>query len=255
MMSEFLSRHLARYLLKQSPSRNVRSPTDVAALAYVLQPADILLIEGNTRLSVAVKYLTQSPWSHAALYVGVGPGLRSDSGEPRLFVEADVLDGVRAVGLSTFAEYHCRICRPIGLTSEHCQHVISYVVEKIGYQYDLKNVFDLVRYLLPKPPVPVTLRRRMLALGSGDPTRAICSSLIAQEFQSIKYPILPEVTADQSHNTTSPAYVKDILHIRHHSLFVPGDFDISPYFEVVKPTVSRGFDYRALKWQNVQTSA
>ncbi|MCH8112823.1 MAG: hypothetical protein IH905_12865 [Proteobacteria bacterium] len=47
-------------------------------------------------------------------------------------------------------------------------------------KYDLKNVTDLMRYLLPKPPVPVRWRRRMLALGSGDPTRGICSTMLSR---------------------------------------------------------------------------
>src|SRR3954467_14282495 len=29
---------------------------------------------------------------------------------------------------------------------------------------------------------------------------------------------------------------------------MPRDFDISPYFEVVKPTIVHGFDYTALHW-------
>jgi hypothetical protein len=44
--------------------------SDPAALRRVLQPADVLLVDGNQRLSSAIKYLTQSTWSHAALYVG-----------------------------------------------------------------------------------------------------------------------------------------------------------------------------------------
>jgi hypothetical protein len=39
-----------------------------------------------------------------------------------------------------------------------------------------------------------------------------------------------------------------VLHIRHHSLFVPRDFDVSPYFQIVKPTIERGFDPHALTW-------
>ena len=66
-------------------------------------------------------------------------------------------------------------------------------IERIGYDYDLKNIIDLMRYFLPQPPVPASWRRRMIALGSGEPTRAICSSLIAQAFESVGYPILPEV--------------------------------------------------------------
>ena len=40
----------------------------------------------------------------------------------------------------------------------------------------------------------------------------------------------------------------EILHIRHHTLFAPRDFDLSPYFEIVKPTIRRGFDYKQLSF-------
>ena len=43
---------------------------------------------------------------------------------------------------------------------------------------------------------------------------------------------------------------EEILHIRHHSLFTPRDFDLSPYFRVVKPTLEYGFDYKRLKWES-----
>ena len=33
---------------------------------------------------------------------------------------------------------------------------------------------------------------------------------------------------------------------------VPRDFDISPYFEIVKPTIAFGFDYTALHWADKQ---
>jgi hypothetical protein len=98
-----------------------------------------------------------------------------------------------------------------------------------------------------------------LALGSGDPTRAICSTLIAQAFQSVRYPILPVVEQRSTNDPLCPACVEEILHVRHHSLFVPRDFDVSPYFNIVKPTLTGGFDHRALRWhgdaQGDQTAA
>ena len=33
---------------------------------------------------------------------------------------------------------------------------------------------------------------------------------------------------------------------------MPRDFDISPYFEVVKPTIVHGFDYTSLHWADKQ---
>ena len=88
-----------------------------------------------------------------------------------------------------------------------------------------------MRYLMPLP-VPQRWRRRMMALGSGDPTRIICSALIAQAFEPVRYPILPKVTRVESETAR-----REILEIRHSSLYAPRDFDISPYFEVVKPTI------------------
>jgi hypothetical protein len=200
------------------------------------------------RISTAIKYLTQSTWSHAALYMGDVLGRHTATGEALEFVEADIVEGVRAVPLSEFAGLATRICRPVGLRANDLQRVIAYAVERIGQRYDLKNVFDLARYLLPTPPVPSRWRRRMLALGSGDPTRAICSTLIAQAFQSVRYPILPEVSLVPADDPNCAACVRELLHIRHHSLFTPRDFDVSPYFEIVKPALRGDFDYRSLRW-------
>ena len=92
-------------------------------------------------------------------------------------------------------------------------------------------------------------RRRLLALGSGDPSRAICSTLIAQAFQSLNYPVLPEVVI-RSPSTDPHCHDcnRELLHIRHHSLYTPRDFDLSPYFDVVKPNLLAGFDFHAVPW-------
>lgn len=227
-------RWLARYLSRRSHAHQVAAPTPSAALLAALQPADVLLVEGRSRFSTAIKYLTQSTWSHAALYVGDDPRLAPG----HCFVEADINDGVRSIGLEEFRDHHVRICRPVGLAAAERAAVIAHAVARIGHQYDLRNVLDLARYLLPTPPVPTMLRRRMLAFGSGDPTRAICSTLVAQAFQSVGYPILPLVEARDADAPGCPGCIEEILHVRHHSLFAPRDFDVSPYFEVVKPGIA-----------------
>jgi hypothetical protein len=38
------------------------------------------------------------------------------------------------------------------------------------------------------------------------------------------------------------------MHIRHHSLYTPRDFDLSPFFDIVKPTIESTFDYRQIEW-------
>ena len=73
--------------------------------------------------------------------------------------------GVVAAPLSKFARFHTRICRPTGLTDDDRARVCAYAAERIGFDYDLKNILDLLRYLFPLP-VPQRWRRRMIALGS-----------------------------------------------------------------------------------------
>jgi hypothetical protein len=63
----------------------------------------------------------------------------------------------------------------------------------------------------------------------------------------VRYPILPKITRAGSRQAR-----REILHIRDSSLYMPRDFDISPYFEIVKPTIVHGFDYTSLHWADKQ---
>jgi hypothetical protein len=245
-ISNALGRAIGRYL--SEPVRRYRPLTTSAPelLASTLQPGDVLLVEGNTRVSAAIKYLTQSTWSHAALYVGDALCRPNAGDDPPVLIEADMVEGVWAVPLSKYAAFHTRVCRPAALRPEDAARVISYMHSRLGHTYDMKNMLDLVRYLLPMPPLPSRWRRRMLALGSGDPTKAICSTLIAQAFQSVGYPILPAMRRRRS-DPGAEEHNRDILYIRHYSVYTPRDFDISPYFSVVKPTVAHGFSYRSVE--------
>ncbi len=169
-----VGRVLGRYL--SEPVKHYRPLTTSAPslLGPTLQPGDVLLVEGNTRVSGAIKYLTQSTWSHAALYVGDVLAQHPDDPDPPSLVEVDMVGGVWAIPLSKYAAFHTRICRPVALTSQDAERVIAYALSRLGHAYDLKNMIDLARYLLPMPPLPSRWRRRILALGSGDPTKAIC---------------------------------------------------------------------------------
>jgi hypothetical protein len=241
-MLDRVGHRIARYLQKPASGYEPFTPTNPAALRACIQPGDILLIEGRNHISGIIKYLTQSTWSHAALYVGSIAGRAAVGGEPCDLVESNLDEGITCVPLSKYFQFHTRICRPVGLSAEDREAVCDYAIERIGLQYDLKNFIDLARYLLPLP-VPQRWRRRMIGLGSGDPTRLICSALIAQAFGKIGYPILPAITRVESESAR-----QEIYHIRDSSLYTPRDFDISPYFAVIKPTIETGFDYKTITW-------
>ncbi|MCB1411698.1 MAG: lipo-like protein [Xanthobacteraceae bacterium] len=242
LVLDTIGKLIAGYLQKEPPGYEPATSSDPERLRGVIQPGDVLLVEGNNRVSGIIKYLTQSTWSHAALYVGDIDGACEPDGEPHVLVEANIGEGVTSAPLSKYFAYHTRLCRPVGLSFEDRETVCRYAINRIGFGYDTKNIIDLARYLVPLP-VPQRWRRRMIALGSGDPTKIICSALIAQAFGSVRYPILPKITRSRSRQVR-----REILHIRDSSLYMPRDFDISPYFEIVKPTIELGFDYTSLHW-------
>ena len=207
-----VGRHIAAYLQRPAPGYEPFTPADPTALQALIKPGDILLIEGRTHIAGVIKYLTQSTWSHAALYVGPVDGQVTSKGEPCDLVESNLEAGIVSVPLSTYFDYHTRICRPVGLLPEDRQTVCGYAIERIGLQYDLKNIVDLGRYLVPLP-VPQ------------------------------RYPILPAIEHVESAQAR-----REIYHIRHSSLYAPRDFDISPYFAIIKPTIEMGFDYKKISW-------
>ena len=246
VMLDTIGQLIAGYLQKEVPGYEPFTPSDPEHLRGVIEPGDVLLVEGNNRISGIIKYLTQSTWSHGALYVGPVDGAYEPDGEPHVLIEANIGEGVTSAPLSKYYPYHTRICRPIGLSYEDRTTVCRYAINRIGFGYDTKNIVDLMRFLIPLP-VPQRWRRRMIAFGSGDPTKIICSALIAQAFDAVRYPILPKITRAASRKAR-----REILHIRDSSLYMPRDFDISPYFEIVKPTIVHGFDYTALHWADKQ---
>src|SRR5258708_40130806 len=160
---------LATYLAQ--PIRGAQ--TEIASLeqlAAALKPGDVLLVEGNTRVSVAIKYLTQSTWSHAMFYIGDALGAPAPGESPRVLVEADILYGIRAVPLSDVSGMNTRICRPVGLSKEDLQAVIRFTVSHIRGPHHPQKPFYLPRPPLSPPPLPARRPRPLVALGRAPPT-------------------------------------------------------------------------------------
>jgi hypothetical protein len=264
-----------RLLTKPLGRYQRRAPNDLANLRRAIKKGDVLLVEGDQRVSEVIKYLTQSSWSHSAIYVGdelwqKRPDLRRDLTDRfgiearHLMIEALVEEGVVASPLSKYLDFNIRLCRPHNLRREDLQTVLDDVIAQIGYHYDVKNLVDLARYFLPVSLVPRRFRRQALSFGSGIPTQVICSSLIAHAFGRVRYPILPEVTTTDEllprglvgWIARRPLQCAALFRTGPITLATPRDFDVSPYFEVIKFHLlgESAFDYRKIRWVEDQAS-
>jgi hypothetical protein len=270
-----LINHFTKLLTKPLKNYTPRFPNNLDALKRHIRKGDIILVEGEQRISEVIKYLTQSSWSHAAIYVGDelirrhhphAGQLRADLGEEAnfLLIEALVEEGVVASPLSKYINFNIRVCRPYNLRKDHLQKILDDVIGQLGYTYDLQNVFDLARYFLPVSLVPRRFRRKALQFGSGLPTQVICSSMLASAFGKVGFPIVPTVVRQQQNGAPSvplsllqrlflgaaPSGSSIIFRRPHPTLTTPRDFDLSPYFEIVKFNViePRRFDYSKIVW-------
>ena len=66
----------------------------------------------NQRVSTAIKYLTQSTWSHAAIFVGNIIDPEEHAVDLKVLIEADIKDGVIGVPLSRYTHLNTRVLRP-----------------------------------------------------------------------------------------------------------------------------------------------
>ena len=265
----------ARVLTKPRATYNHILPNDPEQLRRGLRPGDVILVEGEQRVSEVIKYLTQSSWSHSVLYIGDEllrrrPTERADlsarygSDAHHMFVEALLEEGVIASPLSKYADFNLRVCRPLGLRPEDLRRILDEVLAQIGQHYDVTNLFDLARYFFPVSLIPRRFRRRALQLGSGLTTQVICSSLIGRAFQNVGFPILPLVTPGavpaprprlRDRLLRRPPLPYSTLFRRQlPALITPRDFDLSPYFEIVKFQLveAREFDYRRIRWADFE---
>jgi hypothetical protein len=274
----YVLRKLSQFAIKQLTKPVARYaltiPNDMGALKRGLRKGDVVLIEGNERVSEVIKYLSQSSWSHACLYVGdeplrhdpeLGRKLTEEFGDEAqyLVVEALIESGVVLSPISKYLNFNLRLCRPHGLTAADQHEVLNAALANVGGNYDFKNVFDLMRYFLPVHLVPARWRRQALQFGSGDPTRVICSSMIAECFAKIRFPIVPryepfpegfapatKVRGLLGRFSRSHTFAPGLLRMVSPTLITPRDFDLSPYFAIIKYNVIENsrFDYRKLSW-------
>ena len=261
----FLTRPLGRY--------ERRGVHDFERLGRVIRKGDVLLVEGDQRVSAVIRTLTHSCWSHAALYIGDellrrGGEQREEAlarfgdGAHHLMVEA-LFEGVVISPLEKYVDFNVRLCRPHKLRPEHLEVVLDDAIAAVGWRYDVRNILDLAIHLLLLSLFPGRSKRESDRLGSAARTEVICSSLLGQLFSKVGFPVLASVSYPDGRPPASPAPrslrglvrrlrepYPGVFRQRHPTLLAPRDFDLSPYFEIVKFDAIAGgrFDYQRIAW-------
>jgi hypothetical protein len=229
---------------------------DFERISREVEACDVVLIEGRSRVSEVIKMITQSSWSHAALYIGRlrdidDPVVREELekhydgwAEKQLIIESELGMGTVVRPLTVYEREHLRVCRPRGLGHRDSQSVIAYAVRQLGTAYNVRQIFDLARFFFPWFIMPRRWRSSLFSTKPGKSTQTVCSTMIAEAFGSIQFPILPLVKRIENDRVQ--------LFRRNPKLCVPRDFDYSPYFDIIKyPFLDfeHEADQRLLPWR------
>lgn len=252
-MKKWLGNLILHWLTQEKPIEELPL-YDFERIRYEIRPCDVLLMEGRNRISEIIKQITQSPWSHACIYIGrlqdiEDPLLREKLCQHfdgdlniQLVIESYLGKGTIVTPLENYHKDHLRICRPRGLSRHDAQNVIGEAIRKLGRHYDKRQVFDLARFLVRWSIFPRRWRSSLFKHPIGESTKTICTTMIAEAFASIHYPILPLV---KQHDETGIE-----LYPKNPRLMTPRDFDYSPYFEIIKYPFAdfTQSPYRNLPW-------
>ncbi len=192
-------------------------------LEALLQPGDVILVAGKTRFASIVCKLTRSTWSHVAIYVGVG----HHPDPAHCIIEADVEAGVRMITLAELADHDIQVVRASRLPDSSRQELIGYLLARVGHRYDLDHVIELARLMLLAPS-PLGRWLSPKRMRRADPTRAICSTLVAHALftAGVSVGAAPLVAARLQH--ASDATQSDLAEALDY--LVPGDFERLPEF-------------------------
>lgn len=229
--------------------------SNVRRLSFEVEPGDVLLVEGRSRVSQVIKTVTQTNWTHSAIYIGrlvdiedlslresIRAHFDGDSTE-QLLIESMLGQGTIVTPLKEYEGEHLRVCRPVGLSSDDQLAVIRFAAAQLGKPYDVRQLLDLARFFFPYGILPRRWRSTLFESKAGEATRHVCSSMMAEAYSSVGFPVLPFI---ERHPDGSM-----VLYKRNPRLFTPRDFDYSPYFDVLKfPYLDRGdvAAYRTLPW-------
>ncbi len=189
-------RVIAERLNRDLISYHLRTRNNMDNLKSVLEPGDVILVEGNKLISRVVMAVTHSTWSHCALHVGDGMIIDPLPSTGTVINKVDVLQ-----------KQNIRVCRPVGLNADQLKKVCDFALSHIGRGYDHINVSNILFSFFKKQNDYTEF------LGDISGSNEVCSGLIAEAFNEVSYPVIEGMNFSQ---------------------IVPGDFDLSSNFAIIK---------------------
>ncbi len=262
----FLQNHIVQRLNSPTRGYHLRIHNNLRHLYKHIRKGDVVLVEGRTELSRAIKLFSNSHWSHIALYVGdelIRKGsphreryLREFGEDAKhLLIEAFTGKGVVAAPVRNYCEHNMRVCRPYGIDRKDLRAVVAEVISNLGRRYDEQNILDIALMLLPSWLNFFKKRSITACLGSCSDFRVICSGMIARAFQNVGYPVVPglEPQSENDSNSDRNPYGATLV-MRHYSQILPRDFDLSPNFKIIKFNIIENgrFEYKKLPWEEAE---
>ena len=213
------ARKIAERLNRDLIGYHLRTRNNMENLKKSLRPGDVILVEGNKLISRVVMAVTHSTWSHSALYVGEGKIIDP---LPSTGTAINVVDALKNLNI--------RVCRAVGLSEDQLQRVCEFALSHVGRGYDHLNISNILFSFFRSD------RDHTEFLGDISGSNEVCSGLIAKAFDTVGYRIIEGVNFSQ---------------------IVPGDFDLSPYFAVIKfnlPHLHEKLTEVAREWHGADSS-
>lgn len=261
-ISQHMETWVTDWLLYEQP-RTSPPLQDFHKMCDVLQLADVLLFKGRARISRVISIVTQSRWTHAALYIGRCSDYAKDSetlalirehytgdADAQLVLESLLGQGTVITPLSMYEHDSIRLCRPRGLLKEDAEKVVFHAVQQVGREYDIRQLFDLARFMYPYAVLPRRWKSSLFTYKAGSATKTVCSTVLVEAFMVVKFPVIPVIHEKDEQFS---------VYRRNPRLFTPRDFDYSPYFDIMKfpylnydktlwGLVNQAGGYRDLPW-------
>ena len=112
MLLQFIGTQLAKFLTKEHIYVDAYYRISIRDIKIIVKPCDVILVEGQSRASSAIQFITGSNWSHAAIFIG-----KTKTFDHSL-IEVKAVEGCKYTDLNIYKQHNLRICRPIFLNKK-----------------------------------------------------------------------------------------------------------------------------------------